>query len=91
MIEKIQVGYTHVFLNNISVYHKYILYTDNTGKEFYARGGPVSSFSSTTGWVIETVSGEYTKDTMDWDPSRDPINPDLNATPPPPRNHYYWR
>ena len=28
MIEKIQVGYTHVFLNNISVYHKYILYTD---------------------------------------------------------------
>ncbi|MGY8870595.1 MAG: hypothetical protein ACKVJE_09160 [Pseudomonadales bacterium] len=40
-MEKIEVGYSSTALgNSVAVYHKYILYTDKNGDQFYTRGGP---------------------------------------------------
>lgn len=82
MTETIQVGYTHFFVEGISVYHKYILYTDGTGKQFYARGGPVWSDTLFV-HIINTESGEYIRDTPDWDYGRDTgaDNPNPDAIP----------
>ncbi|MBI5786871.1 MAG: putative Ig domain-containing protein [Rhodocyclales bacterium] len=64
--------------NNIDpVYHKYIVYTDDNGKEWYARGGTGDDDGLTgpTGGLggghfpsgdIVTVTGEYVKGTKDW-------------------------
>ena len=58
MAEKIEVRYgpTVVGGNNAPWHHKYIVYTDSTGKEFYARGGPILT---SDGLVIATEHGEY--------------------------------
>ena len=41
MAERIEVGYTPASLvGGLGIYHKYILYTDSNGDQFYARGGP---------------------------------------------------
>jgi hypothetical protein len=41
MTESIVVGYAPTPLGNgVPVYHKYILYTNSQGEQFYARGGP---------------------------------------------------
>ena len=42
-MESIVVGYkkiTAVGTGGIVLYHKYIIYTDTQGRQFYARGGP---------------------------------------------------
>ena len=41
MTEKIEVGYTPAAgVGGLGIYHKYILYTNSAGEQFYARGGP---------------------------------------------------
>jgi len=41
MQEKIEVGYTKAaIVGDAGIYHKYILYTNSEGQQFYVRGGP---------------------------------------------------
>lgn len=41
MAERIEVGYTPAaFVGGAGIYHKYILYTNSDGEQFYTRGGP---------------------------------------------------
>ena len=40
MSETIEVGYKPVIKGSETIYHKYILYTNSKGEQFYARGGP---------------------------------------------------
>ncbi|MBU0915436.1 MAG: hypothetical protein KKD97_03690, partial [Gammaproteobacteria bacterium] len=94
-MEKIEVGYAAAFLvGGLGIKHKYIVYTDSNGQQFYARGGPgyfgpgaaqggrnelaLSVFGNVT-----TESGAYTSGTPDWDSARDPLNPDPTLTPHP--------
>ncbi len=89
MAEKIEVGYTYVpGIGGFGIYHKYILYTNSAGEQFYARGGPDVSASPEFG-TIDTEFGEYNKDTKDWDPARDPANPDPTAIPHPRETRLY--
>ena len=93
MAETIEVGYKPAIIDGVTVYHKYILYTNNQGEQFYSRGGPgyfgpgsvqggseEASFSPTWG-NIKTESGKYEVGTPDWDPARDPYNPDTTDSP----------
>ena len=77
MAEKIEVVYKPVGGNTVGIYHKYILYTNSAGEEFYARGGP--GITTEPGTII-TESGSYKEKTVDWDKSRDPGS---TATPHP--------
>lgn len=58
-------------------FHKYLIYTDSSGKEWIARGGPQYDWSIQTGWgVIDTRKGPYVDDPNesvkdDWDADRD--------------------
>ena len=93
MTESIEVGYTNAaIVGDLGIYHKYILYTNNNGEEFIARGGPELGLSSGSSGSdsggssgpfplgnIETQTGEYNKDSLDWDPARDPDDPDSSA------------
>ena len=73
MSEKFEVGYTRVpAVGAFDVYHKYILYTNNAGEQFYARGGPVFINDGTpnvSDLKLRTESGEYREGTPDWDKS----------------------
>lgn len=98
-MEKIEVGYTPAaFVGGFGIYHKYILYTNSAGQQFYVRGGPgffgpgaedggLTESSTSPFGNVKTRTGVYDDQSVDWDPSRDPVNPDVNATPPP-RNHH---
>jgi|GEM_PF-2900465 len=69
MSEKIEVGYSSTSLgNNIPVYHKYILYTDSAGNQFYARGEPYTNQDGSK--VLELDVGQYREGTPDWDSAR---------------------
>jgi Ca2+-binding RTX toxin-like protein len=83
MTEKIEVRYSVVGGGAItanSVFHKYIVYTDNSGVEHYGRGGPfvesgVSTVESYYFGPITTAHGDYVAGTIDWDgdePQPDP-------------------
>lgn len=39
-LEKIEVRYKEILYPGSGIYHKYIIYTDNNGDKWYARGGP---------------------------------------------------
>lgn len=94
-MEKIEVGYTPAaFVGGFGIYHKYILYTNSAGQQFYVRGGPgffgpgaedggLTESSTSPFGNIKTRTGVYDDQSVDWDPSRDPVNPDVNATPHP--------
>ncbi|MFN3826112.1 MAG: calcium-binding protein [Micavibrio sp.] len=47
MTESIEVRYKEIFYNGSAVYHKYIVYTDSNGNEWYARGGPAVGHAAT--------------------------------------------
>jgi Ca2+-binding RTX toxin-like protein len=95
MLEKIEVGYTPAAgVGALGIFHKYILYTDSSGNEFYARGGPgyigpgasdggLDESSTSPFGNIKTKDGAYTNKTPDWDFARDPnnTNPDLKPHP----------
>ncbi|MFN4264433.1 MAG: putative Ig domain-containing protein [Aquabacterium sp.] len=95
MTERIEVGYTPAaFVGGLGISHKYILYTNSNGGQFYARGGPGyfgpgasdggrDEASSSPFGNIKTKSGEYDRNSPDWDKARDPLNPDSSATPHP--------
>lgn len=95
MTERIEVGYTPAaFVGGAGISHKYILYTNSNGEQFYARGGPGyfgpgaadggrNETSSSPFGNIKTKSGDYDRNSPDWDKARDPTNPDPNATPHP--------
>jgi Ca2+-binding RTX toxin-like protein len=84
MNEKIEVGYAPTPLGNgIDVYHKYIIYTNSTGQQFYTRGGPgyfgpgaedggTEEFSTSDLGNIKTRTGEYVPGTPDWDDDGEP-------------------
>lgn len=94
-MERIEVGYTAAaFVGVFGIKHKYILYTNSEGQQFYVRGGPgyfgpgaedggLTESSTSPFGNIKTREGEYKKGTVDWDPARDPTNPNPNATPHP--------
>ena len=97
MAERIEVGYTPAaFVGDAGISHKYILYTNSNGEQFYARGGPGyfgpgsadggrDETSSSIFGNIKTKSGDYSRDSPDWDKARDP-DPryrDENAAPHP--------
>lgn len=95
MTEKIEVGYAPAAgVGGLGIYHKYILYTNSAGEQFYARGGPgyfgpgaadggLDESSASPFGNIKTQSGEYKKGSPDWDLARAPINPDPTSTPHP--------
>ena len=95
MAERIEIGYTPAAgVGVLGIYHKYIIYTDNQGNQFYARGGPGYSgpgagvggfgeYSTSDFGNIKTESGRYEPGTPDWDRARDPANPDPTAVPHP--------
>lgn len=85
MKEKIEVGYTPAAVVGFAgIYHKYILYTNSNGEQFYARGGPESRTETSPAPFpfgnIKTEYGEYKQGTPDWDNAR---GGDPNATPHP--------
>lgn len=78
-METIEVRYKPLFtpLNGNTIYHKYYVYTDASGNQEYARGGPTPF-----GWPfplgdIQTQHGPYVdpdltgKDSPDWDREND--------------------
>ena len=81
MVENIEVGYTQAaFVGGLGIYHKYILYTNSAGEQFYARGGPgffgpgaldggLDESSTSPAGNIKTKDGEYVRGTPDWDNS----------------------
>ena len=73
MAEKFEVGYTRIpGVGEFDVYHKYILYTNNAGERFYARGGPVfmaDGLPDVSDLKLKTESGRYRQGTPDWDKS----------------------
>jgi hypothetical protein len=78
MKETIEVGYKPIyipFFGFTGTYHKYILYTNSSGEQFYVRGGPESRTETSTEPFpfghIKTESGEYKQGTLDWDNARD--------------------
>ena len=95
MPERIEVGYTPASgVGMLGIYHKYILYTDSQGNQFYARGGPgyfgpgaavggLSEYSSSQFGNIKTQAGSYEPGTPDWDSARDPANQNSAAYPHP--------
>ena len=65
MAERIEVGYAPAaFVGGLGFYHKYILYTNSAGQQFYARGGP--GIINEPGTIV-TENGEYNKYSRDWD------------------------
>ena len=83
-MEKIDVYYKRVISSStevvpvgVPVFHKYIIYTDSSGTQWYARGGPASGTPGATvtgpsplGDIV-TEHGEYTANTRDWDQEGD--------------------
>jgi Ca2+-binding RTX toxin-like protein len=75
-MEKIEVRYKYTNVQSAEGrkwYHKYIIYTDYTGKEYYARGGSTLiedgtdiTLLSPMGLIV-TEYGEYTEGSVDWD------------------------
>jgi hypothetical protein len=52
------------------IHHKYIVYTDNSGKQYYARGGPDGRDPGEFGGIlgfIKTEHGAYIDGGTDWD------------------------
>jgi hypothetical protein len=74
-MEKIEVAYKYTEIqdtNGVKYYHKLIIYTDNNGIEWFARGGPsIDRGLTTINWnqplgSIVTSTGEYIR----WPPWR---------------------
>ena len=43
MQQSIQIAYKPILLgDNSFIFHKFIIYTDSSGKEYYVRGGPTN-------------------------------------------------
>ncbi len=70
MAEKIEVGYKEVIPES-GYYHKYIVYTQNDGTQYYARGGPSTGLLVPAPMIafgyVRTEYGEYKFDTIDFD------------------------
>ena len=71
MAESIQVFYSGALTEQQHmIHHKYIVYTDNSGKQYYARGGPngidPGEFGGILGF-IKTEHGAYIDGGTDWD------------------------
>jgi len=71
MTETIEVRYKPLItVDGVSVYHKYIVYTDSNGDQWYARGGPSISMAPlpVVGFgYLDTIHGAYDDTTADWD------------------------
>jgi hypothetical protein len=84
MCGTIEVGYTRAAgVGGLGIFHKYIIFTDCDGNQYYARGGPgnfgpgaagggYDPFSLSPFGSIWTESGPYVPGTPDWDPAREP-------------------
>ena len=46
MTETIEVRYKPVIMDGINLYHKYIIYTDSSGTQYYSRGARVGRMSA---------------------------------------------
>src|SRR5450830_1649362 len=68
MAETIEVRYSR--LSPLGYYHKYIVYTDSTGKQWAARGGPAGGPDGSFG-NIETQVAPYQPGFIDFDPEND--------------------
>lgn len=64
MAEKIEVGYKPVGGNPVEIYHKYIVYTNSAGEQFYAGSYPqnyTTAEQTANGGFgnIDVMTGEY--------------------------------
>ena len=50
------------------IWHLFVIYTDCSGTEYFYRGGPGGPGGDSEDGTIEGTSGEYTSETVDWDP-----------------------
>jgi Ca2+-binding RTX toxin-like protein len=67
-METIEVGYKPLMDANGKVfYHKYLIYTDNTGHEYYARGGPSDAPNGSP--LQNLISGQSNSGGNNGDPS----------------------
>jgi hypothetical protein len=78
MSETIEVRYKLIFGDNLPFYHKYLIYTDSEGKEFYFRGGPQGNMPGAWG-DIDIERGPYDERCKDWNPDH-LNNPDPSET-----------
>lgn len=72
-MEKIEVRYKKITVGvETPFYHKYIIYTDSNGKEYFARGGPGNLLDG-NGILgqITTLHGAYVEGAEDWDYEHD--------------------
>ena len=80
MVEKIEVAYKPVIgPEGFIAYHKYILYTNSAGEQFYARGGWEFNPLGEPDFRLVTEEGAYVDGTKDFDPSIN--NPNLIKHP----------
>jgi hypothetical protein len=78
MSETIEVRYKLIFFEGLPFYHKYLIYTDRYGDEFYVRGGPQNNVPGAWGY-IHIDEGPYDARCEDWNPDH-LKNPDPSET-----------
>ncbi|MHA6345368.1 calcium-binding protein [Roseivivax sp. CAU 1761] len=76
MTETIEVRYKELA---VGIYHKYIVYTDSNGDEWYARGGPsVGYAATTTGQAENSILRPMGKIITDYGQNDAQYNPDFD-------------